>query len=47
MGVLEILSKYMDSADRYTKGHCVRVADLVKAFARVRRQESTNTKKGV
>jgi len=28
MGVLEILSKYLESADRYTKGHSVRVARL-------------------
>ncbi len=33
MGVLEILSKYMDSADRYTKGHCVRVSDLATDIA--------------
>jgi len=33
MGVLEILSKYMDSADRYTKGHCVRVAELATEIA--------------
>jgi putative nucleotidyltransferase with HDIG domain len=28
VGVVEILSKYLESADRYTKGHSVRVADL-------------------
>ncbi len=28
VGVLEILSKYLESADRYTKGHSLRVADL-------------------
>jgi len=28
IGVLEILSKYLESADRYTKGHSLRVADL-------------------
>ena len=28
IGVLEILSKYLESADRYTKGHSVRVAKL-------------------
>jgi putative nucleotidyltransferase with HDIG domain len=33
LGVLEILSKYMDSADRYTKGHCVRVAGLAAEIA--------------
>jgi len=27
MGVLEILAKYLESADRYTKGHSLRVAD--------------------
>ncbi len=27
IGILEILSKYLESADRYTKGHSVRVAD--------------------
>jgi putative nucleotidyltransferase with HDIG domain len=28
MGVLEILTKYLESADRYTKGHSLRVADI-------------------
>ena len=28
IGVLEILSKYLESTDRYTKGHSVRVSDL-------------------
>jgi putative nucleotidyltransferase with HDIG domain len=28
IGVLEILSKYLESTDRYTKGHSVRVAEL-------------------
>lgn len=27
VGVLEILSKYLESTDRYTKGHSIRVAD--------------------
>ena len=28
IGVLEILSKYLESTDRYTKGHSIRVANL-------------------
>ena len=28
MGILEILTKYLESADRYTKGHSMRVADV-------------------
>ncbi len=47
MGVLEILSKYMDSADRYTKGHCVRVAELATDIAiamRLPRKEVENIK---
>ena len=28
VGVIEILVKYMDSVDKYTKGHSVRVADI-------------------
>jgi putative nucleotidyltransferase with HDIG domain len=28
IGVLEILSKYLESSDRYTKGHSVRVSEL-------------------
>jgi len=28
IGVLEILSKYLETTDRYTKGHSVRVAEL-------------------
>ena len=28
IGVLEILSKYLESTDRYTKGHSVRVSDF-------------------
>jgi len=34
IGVLEILSKYLESADRYTKGHSLRVADLAVDIAR-------------
>jgi putative nucleotidyltransferase with HDIG domain len=34
IGVLEILSKYLESADRYTKGHSLRVADLSVDVAR-------------
>jgi putative nucleotidyltransferase with HDIG domain len=30
IGVLEILSKYLETTDRYTKGHSVRVAELAK-----------------
>jgi len=33
IGVLEILSKYLESADRYTKGHSVRVAHLSEDIA--------------
>ena len=33
LGVLEILSKYLESADRYTKGHSVRVANLATEIA--------------
>jgi putative nucleotidyltransferase with HDIG domain len=28
IGILEILSKYLESTDRYTKGHSVRVSEL-------------------
>lgn len=33
IGVLEILSKYLDSTDRYTKGHSSRVAELAAEIA--------------
>lgn len=33
LGVLEILSKYLESTDRYTKGHSVRVANLATEIA--------------
>lgn len=33
VGVLEILSKYLESADGYTKGHSVRVGDLAREIA--------------
>lgn len=33
IGVLEILAKYLDASDRYTKGHSVRVADLAVEIA--------------
>ena len=33
IGVLEILSKYLESTDRYTKGHSVRVAELATEIA--------------
>jgi putative nucleotidyltransferase with HDIG domain len=33
VGILEILSKYLESTDRYTKGHSVRVADLAREIA--------------
>ena len=35
MGILEILSKYLESADRYTQGHSVRVAHLSEDIARM------------
>ena len=34
IGVVEILSKYLDASDRYTKGHSVRVADYATEIAR-------------
>ncbi|MDY7033786.1 MAG: HD domain-containing protein [Thermodesulfobacteriota bacterium] len=33
MGVLEILSKYLESSDRYTKGHSIRVSNLATEIA--------------
>jgi putative nucleotidyltransferase with HDIG domain len=33
MGVLEILCKYLESADRYTKGHSIRVANVATEVA--------------
>lgn len=33
IGVLEILSKYLESTDRYTKGHSIRVANLATELA--------------
>ncbi|HXK60565.1 MAG TPA: HD domain-containing protein [Acidobacteriota bacterium] len=33
IGVLEILSKYLESSDPYTKGHSVRVSELAAAIA--------------
>lgn len=33
VGVLEILSKYLESTDRYTKGHSVRVSELAMEIA--------------
>jgi putative nucleotidyltransferase with HDIG domain len=30
VGIVEILTKYLESSDRYTKGHSVRVADIAK-----------------
>jgi len=33
IGVLEILSKYLESTDRYTKGHSVRVSELAMSIA--------------
>jgi putative nucleotidyltransferase with HDIG domain len=35
IGILEILAKYLESADRYTQGHSVRVAILSEDIARV------------
>lgn len=34
VGVIEILVKYIESVDRYTKGHSVRVADIAMDIAR-------------
>jgi len=33
VGILEILSKYLESTDRYTKGHSVRVGELAREVA--------------
>ncbi len=33
VGVLEILSKYLESTDRYTKGHSVRVSEMAREIA--------------
>lgn len=35
IGILEILSKYLESADRYTQGHSVRVSHLVEDISRI------------
>jgi putative nucleotidyltransferase with HDIG domain len=35
IGILEILSKYLESADKYTKGHSVRVSHLSEDIARI------------
>ncbi len=35
VGILEILSKYLESADKYTKGHSVRVSHLSEDIVRV------------
>ena len=35
VGILEILSKYLETADRYTKGHSLRVAHLSEDLARM------------
>lgn len=37
IGILEILSKYLESSDRYTEGHSVRVAHLAEDIAHVMR----------
>ena len=34
VGVIEILSKYLESSDRYTKGHSLRVADYASEIAK-------------
>jgi len=47
VGVLEILSKYLESADRYTKGHSIRVANLATEIAiamEISRMEIENIK---
>ncbi len=35
VGVIEILVKYIESVDRYTKGHSVRVADIAADIAKI------------
>ena len=37
VGVIEILAKYLESTDRYTKGHSIRVAHLAEDIAHVLR----------
>ncbi|MFB3895121.1 MAG: HD-GYP domain-containing protein [bacterium] len=37
IGVIEILSKYLESSDRYTKGHSIRVSHLAEDIAHVMR----------
>jgi putative nucleotidyltransferase with HDIG domain len=37
IGVIEILAKYLESSDRYTKGHSIRVAHLAEDIAHVLR----------
>ncbi len=34
IGILEILSKYLESTDRYTKGHSVRVSEFAMEIAK-------------
>ncbi|MFQ5456483.1 MAG: HD-GYP domain-containing protein [Nitrospirota bacterium] len=49
IGVVEILTKYIESVDRYTKGHSVRVAELSLEIAiamGIRRDECENIKVG-
>jgi putative nucleotidyltransferase with HDIG domain len=41
IGVLEIMSKYLESADRYTQGHSVRVAKMAQEIAIAMNQPRT------
>ncbi|MFB3903916.1 MAG: HD-GYP domain-containing protein [Acidobacteriota bacterium] len=43
VGVLEILSKYLESTDPYTSGHSVRVSELATAIAAEMRLTATET----
>ena len=40
IGILEILSKYLESADRYTQGHSIRVSHFAEDIAQVMRLKS-------
>lgn len=49
IGIIEILSKYLQSADQYTRSHSMRVADLAEAIAhqlRLKPEEVENVRVG-
>jgi putative nucleotidyltransferase with HDIG domain len=41
MGIIEILSKYLQATDQYTKSHSIRVADLAESIARQMKLKDT------